>query len=774
MDAYSIHGDHYYQGYSGQAPPPGTAPVQAPPPGTGPTQPSAPTTAPLAPPGVAPAPSSTPAVYYGAYPTPSYGYPPSADRWSSHPMPAAEPHPYPSYPPNTLPYDRPAYSHHPYYQEPLPYAQSYPGPQQAYMPLPPRGSDVTHFRKKRPFVPPQNPRSKNKPFKQSQQNFRGGGGKNAQQGKRAFNADPRPFSAPFNGNPMVNNAQLLHPFWHSRIDEAPANRPGKKRRMEERGEGRHGRHGDRRKGDKRARPSWNKGKRKKGRNSGGEKRNMDPNDVAVGNSSAEKGENRKFDGVLMTDEQAREEAAWLELHRDARKRVQEFLHTSSEKQSSQKAGMQDTLEARGGDANVEMQEANGEVVENAVAARPDGVDTPQVGHIDASQGDHINALHPVHTEGQQSDHTYAVQSDRADLLVLNAHIDVVKAGCADLLTSDSFHSDDVNMKQLDMVDIQKSDCGDAPLLATEIVKDLETDGLQEAAGVDEVKGENKKHKSLAELVESAQNSEKKHGKREETPRQDELKEREEKSFKFFTKLLEENKDLRNMYIEKSNSGAFECLMCHSKMKKKFSNLVSLVTHASNVLKTKKLPEHRGYSRAVCSLFGWDPYRIPKVPKAKASVESALGDEEIAPVGDTGVHAPIGDAVEPDTVGDTAEEAVTGDTEEVAPVDDADVSKLRGDADESAPKDDADECTPKRDADSSVEQDFIKDAEKPVDKDVMMEEPSQEGNEQAMFAEDGEALNKHTDGGNELVEQAEVTDTAKLLQAGSEVIYDLVA
>lgn len=105
---------------------------------------------------------------------------------------------------------------------------------------------------------------------------------------------------------------------------------------------------------------------------------------------------------------------------------------------------------------------------------------------------------------------------------------------------------------------------------------------------------------------------------------EEEKELEEKGYKFFSKILEENQDLRNMYLEKKDAGTFECLICHSidpTTSKKFTNLTSLVMHTS--MRKQKLPEHRGYGQAVCDVLGWESPRVHKQPAKKVKEEGDL-------------------------------------------------------------------------------------------------------------------------------------------------------
>lgn len=95
-----------------------------------------------------------------------------------------------------------------------------------------------------------------------------------------------------------------------------------------------------------------------------------------------------------------------------------------------------------------------------------------------------------------------------------------------------------------------------------------------------------------------------------------VKSREEQAYEFFLQMFEENKDLQKLYNEQCHVGKFECLVCSGipgKPRKKYNGLISVVMHASKIIKTKKKQEHRGYARAVCSALGWDICRLPTMP-----------------------------------------------------------------------------------------------------------------------------------------------------------------
>lgn len=603
MDGYSLPGDSYYAGFSAtQAP----APAAAPPPDLAP------------PPAPAPAPSSASAAYYGSYPPPSYGYlPPSAASWNSFPRPAVDPLPYPSGP--FIPFDRTlAYGHHPFQPEPLPHPHSYPGPAHTFMPRPQRGGDAGRFRKKKPF-PQHNLRPKNKPFKQTQQTSKEGGKaelqKTAHEGKKAGRVEPKAAKATLQGGPLVKDVQELHYMWRDGVDEVSGSLAGKKRKSEpqEKGEGKPATKDEGKTiGEKRARGGWKKARRKKYRKQGKDRRNRETNGDGNRSGPAEKVEKRrKVEAVPMTEEQMLEAEASLKLQRDARKSVHEFLYVPFEREDTQKIGRQDAQRSESGDADAQMVESG-----DAQKAGSGDAEAQMVEIVDAQNAGSGDAGVQMVECGdeQRSQSTDALESQ--------------KKNAQDLLNGGG--SGDEGVQMVECGDAQQSQITDALESEKNNVQDLLNGGAQAPLNDDEQKTETNEQKPLGD---DAQSFEKEHNLNQETLMPEELKVREEKGFEFFSKLLEDNKELRMLYMDKCNNGVFECLVCHSKMNKKFSNLVSLVTHASNVLKTKKLPEHRGYGRAVCSLLGWDPFRIPKVPRGKGSrsgVGKAPGDNESAP------------------------------------------------------------------------------------------------------------------------------------------------
>ncbi|CAM6094603.1 unnamed protein product [Calypogeia fissa] len=80
--------------------------------------------------------------------------------------------------------------------------------------------------------------------------------------------------------------------------------------------------------------------------------------------------------------------------------------------------------------------------------------------------------------------------------------------------------------------------------------------------------------------------------------QESVKNREDKAFDNYVSLFEQDTDLKKLYEANVNSGTFECLVCAgvgAKKKKRFPDVASLVQHAKKILRTKKLPKHRGFA-----------------------------------------------------------------------------------------------------------------------------------------------------------------------------------
>ncbi|MCO5568905.1 hypothetical protein L7F22_022607 [Adiantum nelumboides] len=91
------------------------------------------------------------------------------------------------------------------------------------------------------------------------------------------------------------------------------------------------------------------------------------------------------------------------------------------------------------------------------------------------------------------------------------------------------------------------------------------------------------------------------------------KSREEQAFEFFFQTFVDSKELQKLFSEQCHAGKFDCLVCSSipgKPAKKFNGLISVIMHASKIIKTKKKQEHRGYARALCSAMGWDLCKLP--------------------------------------------------------------------------------------------------------------------------------------------------------------------
>ncbi|KAG6547650.1 hypothetical protein Mapa_011099 [Marchantia paleacea] len=108
---------------------------------------------------------------------------------------------------------------------------------------------------------------------------------------------------------------------------------------------------------------------------------------------------------------------------------------------------------------------------------------------------------------------------------------------------------------------------------------------------------------------------------------------EDKAYDFYISVFEQDADLRKLYEANVNSGSFECLVCAgigAKKKKRFPDVASMVQHAKKILRTKKLPEHRGFARAVCHVLGWDATVCSPSPKTTVSRGWLAPQEQYAP------------------------------------------------------------------------------------------------------------------------------------------------
>lgn len=90
--------------------------------------------------------------------------------------------------------------------------------------------------------------------------------------------------------------------------------------------------------------------------------------------------------------------------------------------------------------------------------------------------------------------------------------------------------------------------------------------------------------------------------------EEEVEKRESVAFKFFSKLFEMDRDLRNYYENNSLKGEFCCLVCGAigkKTWKRFGDCHGLVQHSKSIVDTKRQWAHRAFGRAICHVLGWD-------------------------------------------------------------------------------------------------------------------------------------------------------------------------
>lgn len=102
---------------------------------------------------------------------------------------------------------------------------------------------------------------------------------------------------------------------------------------------------------------------------------------------------------------------------------------------------------------------------------------------------------------------------------------------------------------------------------------------------------------------------------EEVDEEGEEVEEEDDELSFFFKLFSEDCELKGYYLKNRDNGDFYCLVCGAigkKAWKKFKGCVSLLHHATSILKTKRKRAHRAFAQVVCKLLGWDFHRIPNI------------------------------------------------------------------------------------------------------------------------------------------------------------------
>lgn len=87
-----------------------------------------------------------------------------------------------------------------------------------------------------------------------------------------------------------------------------------------------------------------------------------------------------------------------------------------------------------------------------------------------------------------------------------------------------------------------------------------------------------------------------------------LVDRENEVRSYFESALNENEELRRLYVENCKRGLFQCAVCaatNGKVWRIYPNCAGLIQHSLTVLHTKSKAAHRGYGRAICGLLGWD-------------------------------------------------------------------------------------------------------------------------------------------------------------------------
>ncbi|XP_038985121.1 uncharacterized protein LOC103707327 isoform X2 [Phoenix dactylifera] len=92
-------------------------------------------------------------------------------------------------------------------------------------------------------------------------------------------------------------------------------------------------------------------------------------------------------------------------------------------------------------------------------------------------------------------------------------------------------------------------------------------------------------------------------------------ETEEGDFKFFLRLFNGDRELREYYEKNWEKGDFSCLVCGAtgvKKWKRFGNCVGLIQHSNSISKTKRREAHRAFARAVCEVLVWDINRLPSI------------------------------------------------------------------------------------------------------------------------------------------------------------------
>ncbi|GAB2257967.1 hypothetical protein Droror1_Dr00014127 [Drosera rotundifolia] len=100
-------------------------------------------------------------------------------------------------------------------------------------------------------------------------------------------------------------------------------------------------------------------------------------------------------------------------------------------------------------------------------------------------------------------------------------------------------------------------------------------------------------------------------------------------YSFFVNVFEGDRELRSYYEGNWGKGEFVCLVCGGmglKLRKRYGNCVSLVTHCVTVRKTGRRKAHRRFGMVVCRVLGWDIGNLPHIvppPEKEALSDSAV-------------------------------------------------------------------------------------------------------------------------------------------------------
>lgn len=103
-----------------------------------------------------------------------------------------------------------------------------------------------------------------------------------------------------------------------------------------------------------------------------------------------------------------------------------------------------------------------------------------------------------------------------------------------------------------------------------------------------------------------------------------------KAFLHFVKFINENANLKKLYLENGKQGPLNCIAC-GRSARDFPDMHALIMHTYNPDRADLLVDHLGLHKAVCLLMGWNYLTAPDNLKAYQSLsaeEAAANQDDV--------------------------------------------------------------------------------------------------------------------------------------------------